>query len=191
MEKSKILAGTVIAGLCASLTACSLGMKSQQPQNNEPTMEQNTGVANPMRSVNKDEFLQEIGVQFNVPEKADQVEYFVYDMGEEKLGEVQFDIDGTRYYLRVMSTDKTSIQDMDLDYCTKFTGQYFEWTTIKEGKVSYCDAKTFEEKEAKTIVWLDVVPGMVYSISTVNDKVSVEDLTSLANQCFVPSQGEH
>ena len=59
-----------------------------------------------------------------------------------------------------------------------------------EGKVLYCDAEVNSCDKAACVNWLDIVPGVVYSIGTTGEKPDAGKLLELANLVFSPTQGE-
>ena len=59
-----------------------------------------------------------------------------------------------------------------------------------ESEVFWCSAKLrFNAGGQGKIVWFDVVPGILYSLS-MDDGASEEALLDLANELFVPAQEE-
>ena len=47
------------------------------------------------------------------------------------------------------------------------------------------------DNTVEVVNWLDMVPGIVYSLSTVQPDVNGLDLTAIAEQIYIPMQGEH
>ena len=59
-----------------------------------------------------------------------------------------------------------------------------------EGKVLWCSAKLhFDQNGQGRIVWFDVVPGILYSLS-MDSGASEAALLDLATELFVPAQEE-
>ena len=59
---------------------------------------------------------------------------------------------------------------------------------ISAGEVAWCRAKiNYTEGEQGRIIWFDVVPGILYSMS-MEQGASDETLLELANELFEPAQ---
>ena len=158
-----------------------------------------------------DELVQKGGIPVDAPEGAEDVKYSVIvsaEEGQEMIEQVEFTLDGVRYCYRAMSTDKldilapagdentpdneiADILNGDKECIAKdIAGMYFKWENC--GTASISERKAVwacnNDKEGM-IAWLDVVPGIVYSIS-MSEKASAEQLIKVAEACFVPAQGE-
>lgn len=188
MMRKRIFLVTIM--ICSMVLACACGkkeaakVKDVAPSSAEA--ENNTvGLSNPWTDTDADGFLAATGVELNVPEGATDVVYRVLDA--EKLGEMQFVLDGTAYVARVSTPDK--FEDI--------SGMYYEWTYEGEGKVSYNDAKVYshtvdDRTDAMLCLWYDVVPGIMYSVSatTENSDLNGLDIEVIASQVYAQMQGE-
>lgn len=176
----KLLSVLCALGIFASICGCS---KSEAQAGDE-------SIVNPILEVTEDEFVKEVGIELGIPSDAKDVKRFIYlvDGSIEVLGEAQYSLDGKEYVQRVLSTDKTSFDDIDDKYIESFTGCYYTWTENEDANVAYCAAKVMSCDEAKVVVWLDVAPGIIYSISTTDTSVSNDELIKIATDSFIPMQ---
>lgn len=140
------------------------------------------GMANPWVETDAEQFCQVTGVELNVPEDAENVHLYVLE--SENLGEMQFEIDGQEYCARVCHANEF----------TDISGMHYEWTYEDDGKVSYVPSKLYMAKDGENTVevclWYDVVPGIMYSLSTVQKDVDGLDLEAIAAGVFKPMQGD-
>lgn len=139
-------------------------------------------MANPWTDTDEAGFMEKLGMYFAVPEGAENVIYRVLE--SEGLGEMQFELDGLSFTARIQSASEF----------TDISGMYYEWTVEDSGKVDYCDCKFYryvgEEEYADLCLWYDVVPGIMYSLSTVAPDLDGFDISAIANQVFEPMQSE-
>ena len=76
------------------------------------------------------------------------------------------------------------------------SGMYYDWTATDDTwKVGYCDAKAMSyisetEDDAMVVLWYDVVPGLMYSISATSGDLDGLDLSVYAEQVYIPVQGD-
>ncbi|MDO4467206.1 MAG: hypothetical protein Q4C49_09405 [Bacillota bacterium] len=185
----KIILGTLAAAVFMTMSASAFRAHAQEPNVEEIRMQENTTMVNPMSEYSKEEFGQKIGVYLEAPQGVSNVHYFLYTNQDGLLGEMQFTMQGKDYSQRVMATSKLSLHDMSEGDLETFTGVYGNWKNAKTNKVGYCEAFTLEENGQKTIVWLDVAPGIVYSVTTSDTSVTMNELVAIVNQLFVPVQG--
>lgn len=162
------------------------------------------GMPNPMTEVDADGLVEATGIALVAPEGATDVQYFTIDLADgSKIGEMRFTLDGVEYAQRAKMTDltefpmdiisagKASMDGEELTYVTELSGMYYTWDSGTMQQVSYCDAQCFTNKKDKAgvIMWIDVVPGIIYSVSA-TDGATTEGLTAAANAAFVPMQGD-
>lgn len=148
------------------------------------------GMANPWTEVeDMAAFCEKVGVELAIPEGAEDVVLRVLeDNGDGiALGEMDFTLDGMEYTARVSFSNVTDgIEDI--------SGMYYEWETEEETTVAGLKAVIMqasdEENTAEVVNWLDIVPGIVYSLSTVQKDVDGLDLTAIAEEIYIPMQGE-
>ena len=145
----------------------------------------NVTLANPWSEVDKDTFVQKVHVSLNVPEWASDVKYRVLDDGQgEPLGEMIFYIDGFEYVARTQGVGEY----------TDISGMYYDWTYEDKDKVSYneVDVKKYvgDDEQATVCMWYDIVPGIMYSVSTVQPDLDGLDIVAIAIAVYEPMQGE-
>ena len=126
-------------------------------------------------------------INFAVPEGAENVVYRLMEAeGQEPLAEVQFDLDGRSFNMRVQRG-----VDADVD----ISGMYYDWTATNDTwKVQHCDARTMSyisktEDDAMVTLWYDAAPGLMYSLSAAGNDLNGLDLPVLADQIYIPTQG--
>ncbi|MGM9619475.1 MAG: hypothetical protein ACI3W8_06565 [Oscillospiraceae bacterium] len=118
------------------------------------------------------------------PENAQEVVYNAFALDGLTVGETAFSLDGVAYSYRTAATgvieeDFADISGMKQSFLRELSGQ-----------VLYCPARlSFDEGGQGKIVWFDVVPGLLYSLS-MDHGASEAALQSMAEQLFTPAQGE-
>lgn len=134
---------------------------------------------------NAREIMEILGYNVSVaPEGASDVYYRVQKVGDLVAGETSFVYEGVAYAYRIASTIEVK-EDFD-----DISGTTDDFEQEKEGKVQYCPARlSYNTGKNGKIVWFDVVPGLLYSI-TMEDKAAEASLLSMAEMIFVPAQGE-
>lgn len=136
---------------------------SNSPEVVEPEEEQ-VQMVNPLKEVTKEELLKETGITFIDEYITLEPEYFVItpaDPSEKKIAELRFMVGERELTYRAQPTDKLEAYDS--------TGLYYDWDEEKDVKIAYCDAKYMKCEDASGIYWLDVVPGINYSISCIGE----------------------
>jgi hypothetical protein len=119
----------------------------------------------------------------HAPAGAENIQYYVFSSEDLVVAETTFSYEDNVYSYRMAATleiaeDFADISEMNDDFSVKVPGD-----------VEYCRAKiSFTPGESGKIIWFDVVPGIVYSLST-DDNASEETLLRLANELFEPMQG--
>lgn len=141
-----------------------------------------TGLANPYEEVSEEEMTARIGFYLGIPENATNLSYVVINGAN--IGQVTFDLDGYTYTARVKAT---------ADY-EDISGYYYDWTSQEDINVSWCEGKycRYEGEDIKIAVctWCDIVPGVSYSLSVEGNNLDGVDIVNVANQVFVPMQGD-
>lgn len=118
------------------------------------------------------------------PEGAREVHYNAFYLDGLAVGETIFTLDGAACAYRIAPTYDTSADFADI------SGVDGDFTHHTEAEVGWCPARLdWNEDGAGKIVWFDVVPGQLYSLS-VDAGASRESLLDLANQLFLPAQDE-
>lgn len=135
------------------------------------------GMPNPVTEVSADQ----VEIPMAVPEGAADVQYFSIAGGDSPLWEMDFTYEGTAYCYRAQSTSETAAYDI--------SGMFYDHWVTESASVSYCEATVETCSEATVIYWLDVVPGIIYSLSA-KQELSAETITEVANLVFTSAQGE-
>ncbi len=100
------------------------------------------------------------------------------------MGETTFTLDGVSCAYRIAPTYDTSADFADI------SGVEENFAHHAETEVGWCPARLdWSEAGAGKIVWFDVVPGQLYSLS-VDAGASQESLVDLASRLFTPAQEE-
>ena len=119
----------------------------------------------------------------NAPAEAENVKYSVFPYKNLVVAETNFLYENNVYCYRMAATleiteNFADISEMNDDFSIKVPSA-----------VDYCYAKiSFTPHGRGKIIWFDVVPGIVYSLSTENN-ASEDVLLRLANELFEPMQG--
>lgn len=138
--------------------------------------------------ITADEQLEITGIPLIAPEDAENVLYNVILASEEHpIAETVFDYEGKTWFLQAQATDLVEL--MEADEVADISGLYYEWEERVEAEVSGRSAYVYRCDEAGFIVWLDVVPGILYNLAVVGE-TTTDELVSSAEQFFVPAQGE-
>ncbi|MBQ0059269.1 MAG: hypothetical protein KBS83_04835 [Lachnospiraceae bacterium] len=174
---------------------------------NEAQESATVGMANPVHECDKDEMTQESSIDLDAPKGAENVKYSYIDGDkDQKIAQVEFTLDGHDYCYRALRTsdiikltaddpnltkeEMEAIKDSGIEIAQTQSGYYEMWNKYGNQPVSYCDA-IFMAKDggAGVICWFDVVPGILYTLSTDNCP-STDTLVNVANSTFVSAQGE-
>lgn len=145
------------------------------------------GMENPWLELDAEEFMQVSGLEFAVPEGAEDV-VFRY-LPEEELAEMQFTLDGDEFCAR--------IQPAALEYgqLMNISGIFLPMENEEEISVKHCygtvgQSQTGSEEWVELCLWYDIVPGLMYSLSVYSTDLDGLDLTAVAEQVYVPVQGD-
>ena len=143
---------------------------------------------NPWVDLTADELMQVSGVCFGVPEGAENVIYRY--LASEGLAEMQFTLDGDEFCARIQPAD---LRDGEL---MNIAGMYFVWDHEEDITVGHCYgtvalAKTGSEDWVELCQWYDLAPGLMYSLSAYTTDPDGLDLTAVAEQVYIPMQGDN
>ena len=126
-----------------------------------------------------------LGLDMKVePEGAQDVLYHVFSLGDLIVAETSFMWEGVRYSYRMASTseifeDLPDISETKGNYCVE-----------QNSEVGWCPAQLYyTEGEAGKVIWFDVVPGLLYSL-TMDDGASEKMLLDMAETLYTPAQKE-
>ena len=147
-----------------------------------------TGLANPWTDLTEEELQQVSGVVFGVPEGAENVIYRW--MAADSLAEMQFTIGSDEYCARIQPADLKQGELMNI------SGMYLYWENEEPVTIGHCDgtvavSQTGSEDWAELCMWYDLVPGLMYSLSAYTTDPDGLDLTAVAQQVYVPMQGNN
>lgn len=118
------------------------------------------------------------------PKAAEDIAYDVFGMGDLIVAETAFTLDGVRCSYRTAATVLVEFPFADISG----TGQ--DAPHHISGELGWCQAELFftEGGEGK-IIWFDIVPGLLYSLS-VDSGASEQLLLDLANSLYTPAQSD-
>lgn len=140
-------------------------------------------IANPFIEVSADELTKELGLSMGVPGGATNIVYEINQV--ENFGQMTFSLNGLTYVARIKAT--ASYEDI--------SGCFYEWTYESNVKVGYCEGKYYgyadDKENIDVCTWCDIVPGVSYSLFVVANDLTGTDITDVANEIFVPLQGDN
>lgn len=116
------------------------------------------------------------------PEDATDITYDAFRINDLAVAETSFSQNGIRCHYRMAATSEISADFADISG----TGNNYDAYTISE--VGWCPAKLYyTENGSGKIIWFDIVPGLLYSLS-METNASEDALLALAHDLFVPAQ---
>ena len=145
------------------------------------------GMANPWTETDADGLMQTLGMQFNVPEGAEDVIYRM--MESEKIAEMQFTLNDMPFTARIKPAG-LEIEDI--------SGMFYDWEYEESAKGEFT-RRWFQEKLMKAhdgedtvevLLWFDIVPGLTYSLSTKAPDLDGFDIIAIAEAVWHQAQGE-
>ena len=192
-----IMAGAMMIGMCA----CG---SSEEPADD------NANAENPIHECTYEEMMEATGIDISAPDESEDVVYSYIDAAEKDgypIAQVEFTCGDKEYCYRAQSTNVTSMtadvegNEVDpskllesLQDCTNagatLGGMYCKWDAGATIDIDGRDGVVaFNEGKEGMIAWLDVVPGIMYSLTT-EENANQQDLMAMAEMLFVPMQGE-
>ncbi len=150
--------------------------------------ENSIGLANPWRDLTAEELQQVSGLTFGVPEGATDVIYRWLE--SEGLAEMQFSLGSDDCCARIQPAALREGELMNI------ADIYTPWDAEEETTVGTCYgtvsiARTGSEDRVVLCLWYDAAPGLMYSLSVGTTDPDGLDITALAEQVYVPVQGEN
>ena len=129
------------------------------------------------------QILESMGLDVTVaPQHATNVTYNAFLLHDLTVAETTFQIDGITYSYRMAGTTELIEDFRDISGLEK------TFEEIVAGEVFWCRAKiNFDENGQGKILWFDLVPGILYSLS-MDSGASKDTLMDMANQLFEPAQ---
>ena len=116
------------------------------------------------------------------PADAEDVCYNVFSLENLTVAETTFTRYGIGYSFRMAYTNEVT------ENFTDISGLDASLERVAAGSVQWCRAKIFYTPEEQgKIIWFDVVPGILYSLS-MDSHASETALSDTANALFVPAQ---
>ena len=145
------------------------GNDAEQPAEQPEASEEDAASAE-LVSVSREEQLAQTGIELPIPEAAENAEWFVWTNAEGiSCPQVEFDYDAVRYAYRAEPTAKLEPYDV--------FGYEKDWEWTSEGTVEDRAFIGAGCAEVCWSAWLDVVPGIAYTLSGQD-----EDLSFLAER---------
>ena len=129
------------------------------------------------------QILRSTGLDVTVaPDGARDITYNAFLLDGLTVAETTFVLDGIRFSYRMAATSEL------LEDFTDISGMKGPFERISAGEVAWCRAKiNYTEGGQGRIIWFDLVPGILYSMS-MEQGASDETLLELANELFEPAQ---
>ena len=139
-------------------------------------------IANPWEEMTAEQLLDASGLSFGVPEVAENVIYrYLHGEG---MAEMQFSWNGGEFCARILPAAEL----------TDISGMYYEWQDERpislENCVGFFSAAQDGECMVERCLWYDAAPGLTYSLTVIAADVNGLDLAAMAEQIYVPTQGE-
>lgn len=141
-------------------------------------------VANPWTNVSKEDLLIGLGFDMTAPNGAIVTGYQINE--SEKIGQLTFKYGEPEleYIFRMKST--AEFEDI--------SGMNYEWDVEDDASISWCEGKMkraiTEEETVNVCLWYDVVPGIMYSLTTSAPDLDGFDIEAIALLIFQPTQEE-
>ncbi len=141
---------------------------------------------NPWEELTADQLAEASGLSFRIPEGAENIVYRY--LQSENLAEMQFTLGPDEFCARIQPAE---LQDGEL---MNISGMYFGWENEEAVTVGRCrgtigQAQTGSEEWVELCLWYDRVPGLMYSLSVYTTELDGLDLTAVAEQVYIPMQG--
>ena len=141
------------------------------------------GLANPWTEVTAEELVENPGVEFGIPEGAENISYSLLE--SEGLAEMRF----TWYDMDYVARIKPAAEFEDI------SGLYYDaWDLEDDCSVGGCEGRVMRtHDEGLTVdlcLWYDVVPGLMYYISASGEDLDGFDIQAAADALYVPAQGD-
>ena len=116
------------------------------------------------------------------PESATDITYNAFLLDNLTVVETTFLLEDIRYSYRMSATYEVSEDFADI------SGLAADYANVYSTSVGWCSATlSYTENTSGKIIWFDVVPGLLYSLS-METNASEEALLSMAHELFEPAQ---
>ena len=193
MKKStmkKLLIALMAMTMVFSFAACGSSGSEEPAAEDTTAAAEDTEMANPLEEVSKEDMIEGTGVDIDAPEGATDVKYFILTSesapdtngeGTDKVAQVMFKYNDKEFTYRAQ---QASIEPYDM---CGIEGEAME--TYEKVPVNYCEATVNIYDGAGGVFWIDLAPGIDYSLTCTNP-IEKDELVKVANDTFVPTQGE-
>lgn len=167
---SRIIIISII--ICGALIFMFLGIK-----NKDKTA---LSIPNPMTKASPELLINQLGVNFLVPQGAENVSYHII---ADKIAQMSFTINDSEVTARIQPSNQ--FEDI--------SGMYYNWSFQEDCNIGWCQGRLFlttsDKKNIGLCLWYDVVPGLMYSLS-IDSNATKEQLIQLAQAVYKPAQGD-
>lgn len=131
------------------------------------------GMVNPMKCSGPEEILEVLGVEFKVPEMAQEVKYFLIG---NRLAQMDFFWKGIDCTARIRLCEEKVLEDI--------SGMYYSWETESDCEIGWCRGKVkYVTRNDGAIVsvccWLDGRSGVLYSLSMIIPGIGPGDISDV------------
>ena len=128
--------------------------------------------------------MQTLGYDVDVaPEGASDVVYSAMPRDGLAVASCAFTLDGVRWTYSMAATSQVDLPIQDISGLP-------DYAVTEDAEILRCPAvASYEEDGAGKILWFDVAPGLVYSLSA-DTGASRDALLDMANALFTPAQGD-
>lgn len=162
----------MIIGLCAC------GDKTDEAS----PVSQTAQLPNPVEQLSRDEIIDRTGIVLPQPEAGEDLRYSIINLGTDTpIVQLHCTVQGYEIVYRAQAVPGTELTDI--------SGMHYDWELIEEISVAHCSGELRLCGDVGCISWLDIVPGIQYSLSMKED-ADREKLIELAELLFAPVQGE-
>ncbi|MGN0504961.1 MAG: hypothetical protein ACI4FZ_00255 [Lachnospiraceae bacterium] len=130
--------------------------------------------------------LESLGYNMAVaPSSASGIAYDVFLLNNLTVAETSYTLDTVTYCYRTAATFDVTVPFADI------SGTGTDYETHASSEIGWCPAELYytEGGEGK-VIWFDIVPGLLYSLS-MSDKASEQALLDMAALLYHPAQGEN
>ena len=142
-------------------------------------------LSNPWTDMTAEELMEASGLAFGVPEGAENVIYRY--LQSENLAEMQFTSGPDEYCARIQPAALAEGELLDI------SGLYYVWENEEAIAVGPCSGVIGQAQDGETwaelCLWYDITPGLMYSLSVFTPDPDGLDLTAVAEQVYLPVQG--
>ena len=145
-----------------------------------------TLMPNPWEDMTEEALREATGLSFGMPEGAENVIYRC--LRSENLAEMQFTLGPDEFCARIQPVAPQEGEWIDI------SGMYFDWENEEAIDIGHCrgtigQAQTGSTDWVERCLWYDAASGLMYSLSVYTTDPDGLDLTAIAEQVYIPAQG--